>query len=372
MLRPSESGLPAEALPPLLAPAWALRLGIRVRDLLHRAVDKLVPAEVLIWEHVTALAVTHALGAVARLRVADALEDSPLTAAELAARLSLDADALHRTLRLLASKGIFELTQDGRFQHNRRSRVLRAAHRSRVRDAADYFSRDATASAYVRFDGWVQTGRSPFEALHGMNVFKRFEKHPEEGAVFDQLMMGITLLHARVVASLYPFGEVERICDVGGGRGTLLSELLLQHPHLRGVLYDAQSVVDSAESLLEHRGVSHRVERVAGSFFEKVPGGCDAYVLKNVLHDWADETCVQLLAKVREAMRPSSRLLVVETLVPLHSTDPYGTRADVHMGVVCEGRERSRDDYARLFERAGLKAGRVFDGSAIAVIEASA
>src|SRR5688500_9350639 len=127
-MRSVEHGLPSERLPPFLAPAWALRLGGRVRDLLHRAVDKLIPAEVLIFEQVTSLAVTHALGAVARLRVADALDDSPATAEELAARLSLDADALHRTLRLLASKGIFALGADGRFQHNRRSRVLASGH----------------------------------------------------------------------------------------------------------------------------------------------------------------------------------------------------------------------------------------------------
>jgi len=367
-----EQGLPAEPLPPFLAPAWALKVGVRVRDFLHRAVDKLVPAEVLVFEQVTSLAVAHALGAVARLRVADALDSGPATAAELAAKLSLDADALHRTLRLLASNGIFALTADGRFAHTRRSRVLCSSHRSRARDAADYFSGDATASAYVQFDRWLKTGRSPFTSVHGVNVFERFAQHPDEGAVFDQVMMGITLLHGRMVAGLYPFAEIERICDVGGGRGTLLSELLLRHPHLRGVLYDAQSVVDSAASLLEHRGVAGRVERVAGSFFERVPGGCDAYVLKNVLHDWADETCVRLLSKVREAMGRGSRVLVVETLVPLCSTDPYGARADVHMGVVCEGRERSQGDYAALFERAGLKPGRVFDGTAIAVIEASA
>ncbi len=368
-MRPSEHGLSREAQPPLL-PGWALRLGVRARAFLHRAVDKLVPADVLVFERVTSLAVTHALGAVARLRIADALDDGPATAEELGAKLSLDADALHRTLRLLASVGIFELRSDGRFEHNRRSRVLRTSHRSRVRDAAEYFSGDANASAYVRYDDWLKTGRSPYEAVHGMNVFERFARFPSEGAVFDQLMMGITLIHARMVARLYPFAEVQRICDVGGGRGTLLSELLLHHGHLRGVLFDAQAVVDSAVSLLDHRGVGHRVERVAGSFFENVPEGCDAYLLKNVLHDWDDATCVKILARVRAVMKPSARVLVVETLVPRNSTDPYGTAADVHMGVVCTGRERSQEDYARLFEACGLRPGRVFDGSAIAVIEA--
>lgn len=348
-----------------------MRVGVKVRAFLHRAIDKLVPAEILLFEKVTSLTTAHALGAVARLRIADALGDAPATAGELAAKLGLDADALHRTLRLLASAGIFALGDDGRFSHTRRSETLKAGHRSRMRDAADYFSGDANAGAYVRYDDWLKTGKAPYETLHGMNVFQRFQEHPAEGAVFDQLMMGITLIHARLVARLYPFSEVRRLCDVGGGRGTLLSELLITHRHLTGVLFDAQSVVDSAASLLESRGVLSRVERVAGSFFEpSVPAGCDAYCMKNVLHDWDDETCVRILKNVRAAMSPGARLLVIETLVPANSVDAYGTTADVHMGVVCSGRERSRDDFERLFAASGLRLERVLDGSAIAVIEA--
>jgi hypothetical protein len=347
-----------------------LRVGTRLRTLLHRAVDRLVPAEVLVFERVTSLALCHALGAVARQRVADALDAGPKSAAELAAQLSLDADALHRTLRMLASAGIFHLRTDGRFEHNRRSRTLRATHPSRTRDAADYFTGGPNANAYIDYDSWLKTGRSPYEAQQGMNVFEHFARHPEEGAVFDQVMMGITLLHARVVARLYPFDEVKRLCDVGGGRGTLLSELLLRHPHVTGVLYDAPAVVESAESLLAYRGVLDRVERVGGNFFEKVPEGCDAYVMKNVLHDWDDATCVKLLRIVRQACAPGARVLVVESLLEPNVADPYGSTADVHMGMVCEGRERSRADYTRLFAQAGLQMGRVFDGSAIAVIEA--
>jgi hypothetical protein len=355
-----------------LPPAWALSAGIKLRSMLHRAIDKMVPSEILMFEHVMGLARAHALGAVARLRVADALAAGPRTAAELAAKLGVDADVLHRTLRMLATIGVFELRPDGTFRNTRRSRALRSSHPSRTRDAADYFTASPNALVYLDYDEWLRTGRSPYEGVHGMKVFDRFAQHPDEGATFDQLMMGLTLLHARAVARLYPFREVNRLCDVGGGRGTLLSELLLHHGHLRGVLYDAPAVVESAESLLKHRGVLPRVERVGGSFFEKVPKGCDAYVLKNVLHDWDDATCVKLLGNVRAACDSGARVLVVETLLETNQKDPYGATADVHMGMTCTGRERSRAQYARLFEEAGLRSGRVFDGSAIAVVEAVA
>jgi hypothetical protein len=355
---------------PSLPSGRLLRLGTRLRSFLHRAIDAVVPAEVLVLEQVTSMITAHALGSVARLGVADALDSAPRTAEELAAGLKLEPDALHRTLRMLAAQGIFRLSRDGRFSHNRRSRTLKAAHRSRARAAADYFSSAPNASAYLAFDGWLRTGKSPYETVHGMNVFERFAAYPAEGQLFDQVMIGITLIHARLMAGLYPFAEVKRVCDVGGGRGALLSELLLKHRHLSGVLYDAPAVVDSAGALLQHRGVEERVERVAGTFFERVPGGCDAYLLKNVLHDWDDSTCVKILSNVRAAMHDGARVLVVETLLPKNDTDLYGSTADVHMGVVCTGRERSREDYAQLFRQSGLSLGRVFDASAIAVIEA--
>src|SRR5256885_17142600 len=119
--RRPELGLTQHPLPPL-APPWALRLGVRLRSLLHRAIDKLVPADVLVLERVVSVAVAHAIGAVARLRIADLLAGRPATAAELAVETGVDADALHRTLRLLASQGIFALRDDGRFEPNRRSR----------------------------------------------------------------------------------------------------------------------------------------------------------------------------------------------------------------------------------------------------------
>ncbi len=128
------------------------------------------------------------------------------------------------------------------------------------------------------------------------------------------------------------------MCDVGGGRGTLLSEILKRHEHLRGVLCDAAGVCESARQLFAERGVAERVELAPGSFFERVPSGADLYVLKNILHDWDDDACRVILRVVRAAMRPGERLLVCETLVEKNSRDLLGTRADLQMMMVCRGR----------------------------------
>jgi hypothetical protein len=217
----------------------------------------------------------------------------------------------------------------------------------------------------------VATGKNAFERVHGKSIWSWFDAHPHECETFAQAMMGLTISTAPFVADIYPFAEIARVCDVGGGRGTLLSELLVRHRHLHGVLCDAPAVLQSAKSLLERRGVSARTDLVPGNFFEAVPAGAEAYVLKNILHDWDDEASRTILANCRRAMGPGGRVLVVESLVPRNEARGFGPFSDLQMMVACSnGRERSREDFARLFEATDLIPGRVFETPVIAVLEA--
>jgi hypothetical protein len=154
-----------------------------------------------------------------------------------------------------------------------------------------------------------------------MTLWQWFDEHTDEREIFAHAMMGLTVGDAPVIAKLYPFREIVPVCDVGGGRGTLLSELLIRHPHLKGVLCEGPGVLESARTLFEARGVLDRVDLVPGTFFESVPTGADAYLLKNVLHDWDDATCVKILRVVRAAAAPGARLLVAESLVERDSRD---------------------------------------------------
>jgi hypothetical protein len=203
-----------------------------------------------------------------------------------------------------------------------------------------------------------------------MSIWDYFDEHPADRETFARAMMGVTVQQAPVVARIYPFAELRSICDVGGGSGTLLSEILLRHPNLTGVLFDVPGVISSAERLLRSRGVLERVRLEGGSIFEKVPSGADAYLLKNVLHDWDDARCLHLLGRVREAMAPGQRILLVESLQERNDTKSLTTYADLQMMVQCsEGRERSQEELQALLRDSGFQTGRVFEHPIISVIE---
>ena len=144
------------------------------------------------------------------------------------------------------------------------------------------------------------------------------------------------------------------MCDVAGGwdapgRGTR------RRPGLRGVLVDAPGVLAEAEGFLAARGIRDRVELVEGNMFEHVAARADLYLLKDVLHDWGDDACRQVLRTVRETMPAGASLVLIERLQERDRPQPVATFVDVHMLAQCEGgRQRSPHELAGLLSEAGL------------------
>jgi hypothetical protein len=372
-----EAASPAAAARPLARPAprWLVAAAQRLRYLLRSAADAVVPAPAALFEQITGYMAAHLLREAARLRIADLLAaEGPLATADLAARTGTTADGMHRLMRGLATLGVFALRPDGRVANNRLSRALCGAAPISLRDAALYFGSASQQRAWQDLEHALATGASPFEHVHGMTTWEWFDRHPGEREAFAGTMVGITRLYAPGVATAYPFREMRRLCDVGGGHGDLLAEVLLRHPNLTAVLLDSPGVLATARPFLAARGVLPRVELAPGSFFDAVPAGCDAYLLKNILHDWDDGRAVRILATCRAAMQPGHRLLLVEALVEETTTRDIGPLSDLQMMVVCSGgRERGRADYARLFALAGLRPGRIVAAPGpMSVIEALA
>ncbi len=351
-------------------PSLAVRSALALRARFRALLDAAGPPELALFERSSGVIHTILVGAIAKLGVADLLKErGPSSVAQIAESTGTHIDAMHRALRALSLSGIFRRREDGLYENNRLSSALCRGRPSRMREFAIYFASASNLNAWLDLEHVLRTGQGGFERIHGKSVWEWFDEHAEERETFTQAMMGLTVTEAPIIATLYPFGELSTICDVGGGRGTLLSEILIRHPHLRGILCDSNGVLDSAGPLLRSRGIAERVELVPGSFFDSVPKGADAYVLKNVLHDWDDEHCRAILRTVRRTIQKGQRVLVCETLVEKHTDDALGALSDVHMMVVCRGRERGKSEFRELLNATGFDLGRIFEGAIISVIE---
>ncbi len=173
------------------------------------------------------------------------------------------------------------------------------------------------------------------------------------------------------VAAAYNFSDFATIVDVGGATGNMLAAILTRYAGPRGVLFDLPHVVGDAPALLKAHGVDARVTIEAGNFFVNVPAGGDAYVLSHIIHDWSEEQCLTILGHCRKAMKPNSRLLIVEMVLPDGDAPHPGKITDMGMLAVSGGQERTEAEYATLLSNAGFRLTQVMPThSAVSVVEA--
>jgi hypothetical protein len=301
---------------------------------------------------------SQALHVAATLGLGDRLADGPLRADELG--VEADPDALSRLLRALTAAGVLS-ESDGRFALTELGQGLRSDVPGSVAGWAAFIGRPYHWASWSSLLHSVRTGENAFRAVHGMDVWEYRRAHPEEAAIFDDAMTSLTRRVNAAVLEAHDFGRYPVVVDVGGGRGALLAGVLERHPHVRGVLFDQPEVVTGAPSV-------ERMEVVGGSFFDAVPSGGDAYVLKSVLHDWEDAQAVAILRACRAAGAPV--VLLVERDL---SADPQAPFSDLNMLVGPGGRERTLDEYGALLSAGGFAlAGSTTTPLGVAVIEASA
>ncbi|MFG1816182.1 methyltransferase [Kribbella sp. NPDC049174] len=320
---------------------------------------------------VTGYQVSQAVHVAATLGLSDLLADGPRSVVELAEATGTDARSLRRLMRGLVAVGLYVDSGDDRFANTELGDAFRNDVPRSVAGWARFVGRPYHWQAYASLEYSVRTGETGFEAVHGKPVWEYLAEHPEEQNFFAGAMTALSGVVAEAVVEAYDFGQYGTVVDVGGGRGLLLSAVLSRYPSVGGVLFDRPDVTAGAQQLLAAAGVAERCRVVGGSFFESVPADGDAYVLKSVIHDWADAESVEILRTCRRAMPATSRLLLVEQLLDL-CPDPVRTAfSDLTMLVVAGGQERTTDEYRSLLSAAGFDLTRtVATASDFFVIEA--
>jgi hypothetical protein len=217
----------------------------------------------------------------------------------------------------------------------------------------------------------VATGEPAFDHAHGVPFFEYMKAHAAVASSFNTVMTDQNAAAAQAVVEAYDFSGLGTLVDVGGGHGSLLAAILAAYPPLRGILYDLPHVVAGARATLEAAGIADRCAIIGGDFFERVPAGGDAYLLKHILHNWDDLRCAAILRAGRDAMPESGRLLVVETLIPPGDEPSYGKYLDLEMLVLLPGRERTEAEYEKLLQATGFTLSRVIGTrSELSILEA--
>jgi hypothetical protein len=318
---------------------------------------------------ITGYWVSQMVGAVAELRIADHLGEDAVPAEALAHRAGADPAAMTRLLRACVFTGLVSATKDGCFRATPLIRTLADGPNS-WRALAMAVTAPGHWQPWGQFVEAVRTGRPQIVPTLGADIFRYYNQHPAEQALFSQAMTSFTTVIAREAVRLIDLTGVRTVADIGGSAGALLYALLRAHPQVEGILFDQPAVTGEAAETAQRYGLTDRVQIVGGDFFSSVPKA-DLLLMKHILHDWNDEECVRILRCCANAMDPRSRLVVIEQ--PIGEIDQPGGASllDLNMLAIATGRERTIAEYHRLFEAAGLKPARVIETrSSYAFLEA--
>ena len=299
--------------------------------------------------------ITQALYVAATLHLADSLRDGPKTPNELAKLSGAHGMSLYRLLRALASIGVFAEDSQGRFELTPLAQHLRTDVPISHAAWAIWSGQRPTWAMWGELLHCIRTGEAGFPTVHGMSIWEFNSRHPEHNASFNAAMTGTSRPQAELLAGVYDFSGVDTLVDVGGGHGVLLAAILQANPAMRGTLLDQGHVTSGAKAVLAAAGVANRCDITSGDFFEAVPVGAAAYVLKFILHDWDDVQAEVILRNCRSAMRPHGRILVIERVIPPGNEFHPSKFGDLQMLVLYGGRERTAEEYRQLYARAGLR-----------------
>lgn len=287
--------------------------------------------------------------------------DEPATVQQLADKTSTDAPSLARLLRALEDLELVTARGNGRYAITPSGETLRTGHPSAVRELALMQTELPNLASWHSLADAVRRGLGVYEAVNGVTSWEHLSANPDQEAIFNAAMARRADLQAAAICSGCDLTGVSTVVDVGGGKGAMLTGLLAAKPHLSGIVADRPDVAAAASEAFASAGLADRARAVAADFFDSVPIGRDAYVLSNVLHDWADDDAISILRTVRAAMAPGARLWIVELVLDAPGRSRAQSRdlhlVDLHMLVLFGACERTSAEYDALLKAAGFGSG---------------
>lgn len=323
------------------------------------AMTKEIPPPLQMLQLISGFWVSRCLYVAAKLSIPDLLKDGPKSADELAAATSTHAPSLFRVLRALAAVDVLTQISDKHFGNTPLSETLCSDMAGSLRAFAMTELGEEHYPAWGELMHSVRTGGIAFDKAFGEPVWEYFAKHEENASIFNDAMSGMTAQAEQALHAAYSFEGINSIMDVGGGHGGLITSILKRNPSMRGILFDSPQVVEGAKSKIAESGVADRCEIVGGDFFQAVPQGADAIIMKWIIHDWNDEQSMAIMKNCQRALPENGKLILVEAVVPPGDEMHFAKFIDLNMLVMTGGRERTEEEFRQLYEAAGFLLNRI-------------
>jgi len=313
------------------------------------------PAEI-VMQVATGHFVASALYGVLSAGIPELLKSGSKSVTELALLAGLHEGALYRVMRALSSAGLFRENPARTFSLTAVSEPLCKDAKNSVRHMALWLTLPFHFEVYGQLCHSLRTGETVSEKLYGLPCFDYLAQNKEVNDVFNDAMTEFSANVIPAVLEAYDFSclSLKTLVDVAGGHGKVLTAILKKNPGVRGVLFDLEHVVNGAVPRIESEGLAARCRVAHGDFFEAVPAG-DAYIMKNIIHDWDDAHARTILNNIHAAAAPDARLFLIEAVMAPGNEPHFAKMVDLEMMLLPGGSERTEQEYRDLLAESGFK-----------------
>lgn len=289
-------------------------------------------------EHWTYMAVSTAC----KLDLFDNLQDAK-TAKQLAENLSLNEEKLLLLLNALHNADYLDKKGDY-FKVNSLSEFLTENNPESLKYACLNWSGEHL-TAWQNFDFSIKTGKSSFEEIYNKPFFDFLNDNPEKLHAYHKAMYQYAKDDYKTLPDVIDFSKYKSVMDVGGGYGAVLENIKAKYPNVECVLFDMPKVIEKV--------TIPSINKISGSFFDKIPNQAETIILSRVLHDWNDKKVNIILKNCFEALPNNGTLYVIENCSDKIKIDL--SLLSLNMTAMCESYERTSDQYISLCEKTGFQ-----------------
>lgn len=346
-------------------PPWPIfRVAIGLQDFFLGAGEAMSPPDVQVMNLATSYWTSVIAYTFSKLRIQDELAKGPKNCTDVASGIGGNEDMVCRLLYAASTPqiGLVSKTDDGKWMNTAVANLMVGDEPASMRHVLHMLNEE-TVQAWYSLPEAIKKGQSGFLTKFGGEFWSWHSKNaPQQLEQFTKAMSGLSTAASMAILQEYDFAGARMLCDIGGGNGMTLSKILSYYPELHGKVLDLPNVVDKSAAVFEQFNASARAEAIPGSFFEPFPssmGQCDVYMMKFILHDWDDASCIAILKNVAQDMKPGAKVIIVDSTIGTSGRGMEFAKAGMDINMMASNpagaKERTPDQFAALLSAAGLK-----------------
>lgn len=283
-----------------------------------------------------------AVSAACKLNLFDNLQEAK-TAKQLAHQLSLNEEKLLMLLNALYNADYLDKNGEY-FKVNPLSELLAENNPESLKYACLNWSSEHL-NAWQNLDFSIKTGNSSFEEIYKKPFFEFLNDNLEKLHAYHKAMYQYAKDDYKTLSDVIDFSKHKSVMDVGGGYGAVLENIKAKNTNIECILFDLPKVIE--------RVTIPYIQKIGGSFFDKIPNQTEAIILSRVLHDWNDVKANLILKNCFEALSNNGTIYVIENCSDKIKIDL--SLLSLNMTAMCESYERTSAKYILLCENTGFQ-----------------